>query len=174
MRIILINYLTDYLELKLVSLKIVNGRGDVLIMEYREKFISFLQTEGLKLTRSREAVMEAVFATHSHFHVEEIYQKLREEKKNVSLATVYRTLPYLLQSGLIRKSLSDDNKEHYEQIYGHPNHLHLLCLSCGRIVEQTDEKLEQSLERIARNNGFTMQENSVSIKGYCSICQKKR
>ncbi len=143
-------------------------------MDYKEAFLDYLKSEGLKLTRSRAAIIEAVFAIHSHFDVEELYQLLKEDKKNVSLATVYRTIPFLLQSGLIRKSMCDEDKEHYEHIFGHPNHLHLLCFSCGRIVEQTDEELEQVLERIAKHNGFEMQDNTVSIKGLCSLCRGKK
>ncbi len=143
-------------------------------MDYRDVFVKYLQSRGLKLTRPRETIMEAVFATHSHFDVEELYLSLREEKKNVSRATIYRTLPYLLQAGLIRKSMCDDHKEEYEHIYGHPNHLHLLCLTCGRIVEQSDEELDGILERIARHNGFTVKDYSVGIKGHCSLCRKSR
>ncbi|MBW6515771.1 MAG: transcriptional repressor [Candidatus Cloacimonetes bacterium] len=142
-------------------------------MEYREVFINYLQSRGLKLTRPREAILDAVFAIHSHFDAEELYQMMRNNKSNVSLATVYRTLPYLLQAGLIRKSMCDESKEHYEHIYGHPNHLHLLCVACGRIVEQTDEELERVLNRIAKHNGFSMQDNTVRIKGLCSLCRKK-
>ncbi len=143
-------------------------------MNYREVFVKYLQSQGLKLTRSRETIMEAVFATHSHFDVEELYLSLREEKKNVSRATIYRTLPYLLQAGLIRKSMCDDHKEEYEHIYGHPNHLHLVCIACGRIVEQSNEELDRVLERIAKHSGFTIKDYSLGVKGLCSLCRKKK
>lgn len=139
---------------------------------YREVFHSFLQSQGLKLTRSREAIMEAVFATHSHFDVEELFQSLRGSKKNVSRATIYRTLPYLLHAGLIRKSNCIEEREEYEHIYGHPNHLHLLCRKCDRIVEQSDDELERVLKRIAKNNGFAFEDYSVIIKGLCSLCRR--
>ncbi len=140
-------------------------------MDYRKVFVRYLQSHDLKLTRSREAILDAVFATHSHFDAEQLYLWMREDKKNVSRATIYRTLPYLVHSGLIRKSLCDEHREEYEHIYGHPNHFHLQCSSCGRIIEQSDEELEKLIKRLAKNNGFSLQDYSIGIKGRCSLCQ---
>jgi Fur family ferric uptake transcriptional regulator len=140
--------------------------------EYRNVFIRYLRSQGLKMTRSREAIMDAVFATHSHFDVEDIYQHLCKARKLVSRATIYRTIPYLLAAGLIRRSMCQDHKEEYEHIYGHPRHLHLLCISCGKILEQADNDLEKILFRIARNNGFTLEDYVVSLKGLCSDCRR--
>ena len=142
------------------------------IMEgYKEVFNRYLATQGLKMTRTREAILDAVFATHSHFDVEDLHYMLRDERKDVSIATIYRTIPYLLQAGLIRRSMCDEQKEKYEHIYGHPNHLHIHCIACDRLVEQSDPALERSLEEIADNNGFTIRDYMVSIKGLCSLCR---
>jgi len=141
--------------------------------EYKEVFLKYLCSEGMKMTRTREAILDAVFVTHSHFDVEDLYQQLRRSKKLVSRATIYRTLPYLLEAGLIRRSMCSDHKEEYEHIYGHPNHLHLLCVSCGKILEQADNELEQVLLRIASQHGFTLDDYVVSLKGHCADCRNK-
>lgn len=138
-------------------------------MEYRKIFNDYLQGRGLRLTRIREIILEAVFATHSHFDAEELYDYVRS--KNVSRATVYRTIPLLVDSGLVKKSLFGLNKEKYEHIYGHPNHFHIICQNCGRVVEQIDKDLEQSIVRITENNGFKYQDYNLRISGVCSLCK---
>lgn len=141
-------------------------------MDYKEVFTRYLNSQGLRLTTSRELILEAVFATHSHFDVEKLYESLKEDKKKVSRATIYRTIPYLLNAGLIRKSFCDDQREEYEHIYGHPNHLHLQCVICGRIVEQSDKEIEAAIEKIAKHHVFTIRDYSLGIKGLCSLCRK--
>ena len=142
-------------------------------MTYKEKFSLFLREKGLKLTKSRLVVLEMVFATHSHFDAEELYQMIWSKDKSVSRATVYRTLPYLTASGLVRKSMRQDGRDQYEHVYGHPDHLHIICTGCGKVIEQTDKKLEAAIIQIAINNGFSFTDYQLSIKGLCSLCNNE-
>jgi Fur family transcriptional regulator, ferric uptake regulator len=139
-------------------------------MQYKEIFRNYLLEKGLKLTRSRLAILDMVFDTHSHFDAEDLYQMIRTKDKNVSRATVYRTIPHLTDSGLVRKSMRQEGKDYYEHVFGHPDHLHLICTKCGKIIEQTDRKLEAAIKKIATNNGFEYREYLLSIKGLCPLC----
>lgn len=139
-------------------------------MDHREVFVNYLKKKDLQLTKSREAILDAVFETHSHFEIEELYQMLRSNRKNVSRATVYRTIPYLVDAGLIRKLRYSDQKEQYEHIYGHPNHFHLHCLNCNRVIEQSSPELDTNIHKIAKKLGFKLSDYTISISGYCSLC----
>jgi len=137
-------------------------------MDYRTIFIDYLQKRGLRLTRVRSIILEAVFTTHSHFDADELYDLVRH--KDVSRATIYRTLPFLVDSKLVKKSMFGLNKEKYEHIYGHPNHFHIICTKCGRVIEQIDKGIECSIIRLAENSGFEYKDYNLRISGICSLC----
>ena len=68
-------------------------------MNAHEKvFINFLKEKGLKLTSPRRIIMEAVFQNHDHFDIETLYDQIRKEHEDVSRATIYRTVPLLVEA----------------------------------------------------------------------------
>jgi len=138
-------------------------------MEYRDIFNGYLQERDLRLTRVREIILNAVFETHSHFDAEELYDFVRA--KGVSRATVYRTIPLLVDSGLVKKSLVIRNKEKYEHIYGHPNHFHIICKNCGRVVEQTDKYIDSEVTKLTEKIGFKFIDYNLRINGICPLCK---
>src|SRR5512132_1279562 len=94
------------------------------------------------MTAQRQAIIEAVFSTEQHFTAEQLLDWSRERDKSVSRATVYRTLPLLTESGLVREM--DFGKDHkfYDPNYAdHPYHNHIICQDCEKIVEFESEKI---------------------------------
>ena len=69
----------------------------------RQRFLDFLARKNLRLTGPRRAIIETVFSTEKHFTAEELLEWARRRDKSVSRATVYRTLPLLTESGLVRE-----------------------------------------------------------------------
>ena len=61
--------------------------------EYAVIFDQYLSNKGLKFTKPRRCILETVFNMHTHFNVEELYDKIRAKTNAISLATVYRTIP---------------------------------------------------------------------------------
>ena len=96
-----------------------------------KKFRAYLKNKGLKFTPEREEILETVFSIHKHFDVEELYDILRGRSKNISRATIYRTLPLLIESHLIQETLHCTGNTKYEHVYGHEHHDHLVCIKCG-------------------------------------------
>ena len=80
----------------------------------KELYREFLQSKNLKLTKPRLIIMEAVFENHEHFNVDDLYEQIKKKHKNVSRATIYRTVPLLVESGLIKQSLRCESKDIYE------------------------------------------------------------
>ena len=135
-------------------------------------FNNFLQKKNLKNTRSRQIILKEVFLHHGHFDAEELYDKLQKKRHNISRATVYRTLPILVESGLIQKSLRCLEKDYYEHIYGHPHHDHLICIKCGKIIEFTDQRIERLQEDVCKKYNFKSMEHRLGIRGLCSKCNE--
>jgi Fur family ferric uptake transcriptional regulator len=104
--------------------------------------------------------------------VDDLYDIIRKRTEHVSKPTVYRTIPLLLEAGLIKKSFTSNDKDYYEHILGHQEHLHLICTQCGKVIELNCADLELKLDEYAAKEQFQISEKSVIIKGICSDCQK--
>ncbi|MBN1327651.1 MAG: transcriptional repressor [Candidatus Cloacimonetes bacterium] len=140
--------------------------------EHEGLFRSYLDSRSLKMTRPRKIILEAVFAIHEHFDVDILYDRIRKKHRDVSRATIYRTLPLLVESGLIKQSLRCQAKDHYEHIFGHKQHLHFICNRCGRIFEVDSSGIEQDLRKLASGTGFRIEEINIEANGLCSDCGK--
>ena len=69
----------------------------------RETFKCYLNEEGLRVTSQRLAIFEAAFNQNEHFTAEELLEHARAIDRSVSRATIYRTLPILIKSELVRE-----------------------------------------------------------------------
>ncbi len=136
-------------------------------------FKDFLVSKSLKLTRPRKIILREVFQNHDHFTVDELFEQIREKHSNVSRATIYRTMPLLIDAGLLKQSLRCEAKDRYEHIYGHEKHLHFICDRCGKIIEIELKQLENILNDMAKEYDFKIREYNLGARGLCKECQKK-
>ena len=139
----------------------------------RDIFKKYLADRGLKLTSEREKILEEIFSRHDHFDAENIFQAFRDRGDSVSRATIYRTLPLLVESGLVQEALRCGERVCYEHIYGHKSHGHMICIECGAIIEFENTKLEDLKKEICKKYNFRPVEFRFGVKGYCRECQKK-
>ncbi|MFO8145249.1 MAG: Fur family transcriptional regulator [Candidatus Syntrophosphaera sp.] len=141
-------------------------------MQKHEKlFQDYLAKRGLKLTTPRRQILDAVFSLHEHFDAEQLYDYVKNITGRASLATIYRTLPLLVDAGLIQLSLHHSSRDVFEHIYGHRRHVHWICSRCGAVQETSLSHLNSVLRREAAKLGFATQEISVQVKGVCSRCR---
>lgn len=143
-------------------------------MEPVDAFRGFLRKNGLAFTSARAAMLKGIISSRGHFDADALYDRLRRSGAALSSATVYRTLPLFVRSGIIRETLRSKGRARFEPAWGRAHHDHLECLSCGRILEVFDEKLERLQERVCRKHGFTPVDHRLGIRGYCAACGKGR
>lgn len=136
-------------------------------------FREFLARKGMRATPEREAILAEVFAEHDHFDVEELILRLRRQGLRISRASVYRTMPLLVESGLVQEVFVEDGHMHYEHIYGHDHHCHLRCLGCRKIIEFRDPAVEEAERRIGQAHNFAATGHKLEIFGYCAQCRKR-
>ncbi|MEJ2684684.1 MAG: Fur family transcriptional regulator [Candidatus Sulfobium sp.] len=136
-------------------------------------FRDFLGRKGLKLTRERMSVLREVFSFHDHFDPENLYLRIRGSGLKASRASVYRTLSLLVESGLVRLSMRTERGNIYEHRFGHGHHDHMICNSCGKIIEFYSEKLENIQDEICDNNKFDGVSHTLEIRGICERCGKQ-
>ncbi|MDO9577678.1 MAG: Fur family transcriptional regulator [Candidatus Cloacimonadales bacterium] len=142
--------------------------------EHKQLFSDFLKTKGLKLTGPRQIILNTIFTYHRHFNVDALYDVIRKDHQNVSRATIYRTMPLLVESGLIKQSLRCQSKDHYEHIHGHDDHLHFLCIKCGNIIEVKSKVIDETLVQLAEEKKFILNDYNLGAKGVCEACSKKK
>ena len=139
----------------------------------RQKFLDFLAQKKLRLTRPRRAIIEAVFSTQQHFTAEELLAWAQRRDKSVSRATVYRTLPLLTESGLVREMDFGGDHKFYDPNYAEsPHHNHIICQDCGKIVEFESQEIEQLENEISRRLGFSVQAHRLQITATCDEFRK--
>ena len=136
--------------------------------EVRSSLLEFLAGKGLRRTIQREAIIEAAFGTKEHFSAETLLVMARAIENSVSRATVYRTLPLLVESGLLRElDLGGDVKVYDPNFIEHPTHNHLICMDCNKIIEFEDINMELLENCITRRLGFSPMSKAVKIEAHC-------
>jgi len=135
--------------------------------------MSFLESKNLRLTAQRRAIIDTVFNTEEHFTAEQLLGWSRRKDHSVSRATVYRTLPLLTQSGLVREMDFGKDSKFYDPNYAdHPHHSHIICGDCEKIVEFESEKLERLECEISQRLGFSVKTQRLQITGACQTMKK--
>ena len=139
----------------------------------KQKFMEFLCQKNLRLTSQRQAIIDTVFGTDKHFTAEELLDWSRRRDQSVSRATVYRTLPLLTESGLVREMDFGKDYKFYDPNYAeHPNHNHIICNDCDKIVEFESEKISKLEDEISHGLGFSVKTQRLQITGSCEELKK--
>ena len=136
-----------------------------------ETFRKHLKSNGLKLTLERRAILEQVFAYDDHFQADDLLVRMRQSGYRVSRATVYRTLPLLVKSGLLTEVIDAQKHAHYEHIHALEQHAHLICLRCGKIEEFKSSEIDALQEQVCQTYKFRPVKYRNEILGYCAECQ---
>jgi len=108
----------------------------IAIENPRETFKEFLASKGLRVTNQRLAIFDAAFNQHDHFTAENLLERARALDDSVSRATVYRSLPILTESGLVREvDVGRDYKYYMANVRARTFQAQLICLDCDKIFE---------------------------------------
>jgi Fur family transcriptional regulator, ferric uptake regulator len=141
--------------------------------EIRAKVLAYMESNGMRITNQRKAIIEAAFSTTDHYTADDLLERARALDESVSRATVYRTLPVLVQTGLLRELDLGKDQKYYDPNYAtHPNHNHIICLDCDKIVEFEDYCLDVRESVLAKNLGFRPGTVRLRIEGTCEELAK--
>jgi len=138
---------------------------------------------GYRLTVAREAILDVLSKTSKHLSAEDIYLEVHKTYPNIGLATVYRTLELLAQTGLVLKFDFGDGRARYElseSPKGTRHHHHLICTGCNRVIDYTDfiddeiELLSRTEKGLSQKFNFRITNHLIQFYGLCDKCQDKR
>ncbi|SOC54970.1 Fur family transcriptional regulator [Ornithinimicrobium cerasi] len=120
-------------------------------------------------TRQQAAVIDLLGSSEDFTSAQDLHARLRGTGATVGLATVYRTLATLAESGEVDVLRTDDGESVYRKCStGH--HHHLVCRDCGRTVEIEGPAVERWADSVAAEHGFRDVSHTLEIFGTCADC----
>lgn len=123
-------------------------------------------------TQQRDLVLH-VFSHHNHFDADQLTSDVGTAGLRVSRATVYRTLTKLVDAGLLRR-IDMSGRTVYEHDYGYPQHEHLVCERCGKMIEFQSSALEGMLRDVCSQRQFQPSGHTLVVRGVCADCNRAR
>lgn len=128
-----------------------------------------LRLAGLRLTGPRRRVLEAL-GRAGHATPEQLAGALAQDGAGeLPASTIYRNLESLAGAGLVRHTHLDHGAPSYH-LEAHGEHLHLVCRSCGRVVEADPAMAEELARNLRAAHGFAPEVTHMAIHGRCARC----
>lgn len=137
-----------------------------------ESFRQLLEKKGLKFTSERRQLLEEILKMKGHFDADEFLESVAARGLAISRDTVYRTLPLMLECGVIQKSVGDGRREYFERPGAKGHHDHMVCIGCGKIIEFHSDLLEELQTKICNEYRFQLVFHDHRLFGHCEQCQK--
>ena len=126
--------------------------------------------KGVKLTEQRKIIAKVIseskelYGESDHPDVDELYNRVSKVDPKISIATVYRTVKLLEESGILTKHDFKGGKARYEQI-NESHHDHLIDIKTGEIIEFVDEEIENLQKKVADKYGYNLVDHKLELYG---------
>ncbi len=124
------------------------------------------------LTPQRQAVLEEIRAREDHPTAGEVFAGARKRLPSISFATVYNSLRYLKQAGLIHEISFGDGASRYDRELD--RHDHAICTCCGKLVDFDLPQTGDLLRVAARKSHFKGESVHLTLRGVCPDCREAR
>ena len=119
---------------------------------------------GLKMTGQRRVIARVLSDAEDHPDVEELYRRATALDRNISIATVYRTVRLLEEKGILERRDFGGGRARYEPTE-HGHHHHLIDVESGHVIEFEDAEHERVLQAIANRLGFDLVSHRLELFG---------
>ena len=130
-----------------------------------------LREKGLKVTPQRIAVYNMLMNTYEHPNAEMIYKTLEPTNPTMSLATVYKTLDFFKQLGLVQELNVGEPSSRYDAVV--QCHPHTVCKVCGKVEDLHMEQLTEVAKKLVPDLDFDVEMEQLILYGTCGTCRKK-
>lgn len=140
-----------------------------------DKFREYLSSRPRpqRYTEQQRDMVRFIFSQHNHFDADRLIDDLKHKGFHVSRATVYRTLNKLVDAGLLRR-LDVGPRIYYEHDYGYPQHEHLFCQMCHKMIEFQNSEIDAVIRQVCAEKNFQTQGHTFIIRGICAECNRAR
>lgn len=138
-------------------------------------FEEYLDKVGLRQTRQRKIILDAVLSAPRHVDAETVAKEAKKIDNSIGLATVYRTLKMMTEAKILAERHFSDNRACFEFADEDVHHDHLICNQCGEIIEFFDEEIEKKQEEITKKLGFKLVSHKMELFADClnKTCERQ-
>jgi Fur family ferric uptake transcriptional regulator len=126
-----------------------------------------------RFTDQQRDMVQFIFRQHTHFDADQLIDAMKQAGFSVSRATVYRTLTKLVDAGLLRR-IELGPRMVYDHDYGYPQHEHLVCGKCGKMIEFQNPAIEAVIRNVCREHNFQTSGHTFIVRGTCADCNQAR
>lgn len=120
--------------------------------------------KGLKMTDQRRVIARVLSDASDHPDVEQVHRRATEIDPHISISTVYRTVRLFEEANILERHDFGDGRARYEEI-PESHHDHLIDIQSGRVIEFTNERIEQLQREVARELGYELADHRLELYG---------
>jgi Fur family ferric uptake transcriptional regulator len=124
-------------------------------------------------TSQRRLLWSIIQEAEKHLDAKELYRRAGERDASISLATVYRNLRLFKEQGLINERRLGQARCYYE-MKRLGEHQHLVCESCGQVIEFESPLIRKLISEVERRSNFSVAKVEIYLEGYCHKCKTER
>ena len=133
-------------------------------------YAMLLNESNLKATFQRMQLLESI-EEHGHMSIEEIYNEVVKTYPSLSLATIYKNIIIMVESGVLTEVPIEGKKPKYE--LRKEDHVHLICIECGEVEDRPrTEETDTILNRLTSSEHFKLTKQQINLYGVCEYCQE--
>lgn len=127
--------------------------------------------KGRSVTSQRKLLLSLIKKAGGHISAKELYRRASRRNESISLATVYRNLQLFKKLGLVEERRLGQVYCHYE-MKDSAEHQHLVCRSCGKVIEFESPLIRKLVEALKHEHGFNLVKVELYMEGYCQECDE--
>lgn len=120
--------------------------------------------KGLKMTDQRRVIARVLSDSVDHPDVEQVHRRAAEVDPRISISTVYRTVRLFEEANILERHDFGDGRARYEEI-PESHHDHLIDIQSGKVIEFTNERIEQLQREVARELGYELVDHRLELFG---------
>ncbi len=128
------------------------------------------EIEGLGLTKQRQVVLQVIKDSDEHLTANEVFENSRQLLPGISFATVYNSLRFLKNEGLIGEVRFGTDAARYDRKLA--RHDHAFCNKCGKLVDMELNIPAELLAEATNFSKFEAQTIELTLRGLCPDCSK--
>lgn len=145
-------------------------RYEISFESFLENFKKSVSKSGYKNSIQKDYILKILYFSDDHLSAEQIVNLAKTLYKiDMGIATVYRTVKFFESMNIVNSLDVGDGAKRYElNISIH--HDHMICTNCNKIIEFTDDLIEDQQIKVAKDNNFLLKDHIMTIYGLCEDC----
>jgi len=148
-------------------------REEMVMSTIENRYQQYLRDHKFKSSKRRDIIFQQVMKSADHFTIDDLYQELLKNEPDIGIATIYRNIRLFVEIGIIIEHSFGEKKGFYELIKSQlPDHGHLICQNCGKIIEFEYKSLDQYKQLLFKKYKFKITSHKLEIFGFCPKCQE--